>query len=170
MSQGTVPGLSGKSCLGHLALMDATLSTISTTSSVCQEGTHSLEWVVGQWGGALPSPPEKKGFPGGASGIKSLPANAGDLRNADLIPGLGRSPGGGHGNPLQHSCLEKSMDRGSWWSTVHRVTKSWTQLKRLSMHAPKERGDLVEMPKKCVMCGVILSLAGPEGWNLTHAW
>ena len=41
---------------------------------------------------------EKKGFPGGASGIKSLPANAGDLRNADLIPGLGRSPGGGHGN------------------------------------------------------------------------
>ena len=112
---------------------------------------------------------EKKGFPGGASGIKSLPANAGDLRNADLIPGLGRSPGGGHGNPLQHSCLEKSMDRGSWWATVHRVTKSRTRLKRLSMHAPKKRGDLVEMPKKCVMCGVLLSLAGPEGWNLTHA-
>ena len=43
--------------------------------------------------------------------------------------------GEGHGNPLQYSCLENSMDRGDWWATVHRVTKSWTQLKRLSTHA-----------------------------------
>ena len=43
-------------------------------------------------------------------------------------PGLGRSPGGGNGNPLQHSCLENPMDRGAWWATVHVVTKSWTQL------------------------------------------
>ena len=49
-----------------------------------------------------------------------------------LIPGLGRSPGGGHGNPLQYSCLENPMDRVTWQATVHRVTKSWTQLKQYS--------------------------------------
>ena len=46
----------------------------------------------------------------------------------------GRFPGGGHGNPLQYSCLENPMDRGAWWATVHRVTKSWTWLKLLSTH------------------------------------
>ena len=51
------------------------------------------------------------------------------------IPGWKRSPGGGHGNPLQYSCLEHPMDRGDWQTTVHRVTKSQTQLKRLSMHS-----------------------------------
>ena len=45
------------------------------------------------------------------------------------IPLLGRSPGGGHGNPLQYSCPENPMDRGAWWATVHTVVKSWTQLK-----------------------------------------
>ena len=45
-----------------------------------------------------------------------------------MIPGLGRSPGGGNVYPLQCSCLENSMDRGAWWATVHEVTKSWTQL------------------------------------------
>ena len=44
------------------------------------------------------------------------------------IPGLGRSPGGGHGNPLQYSCLENPTDRGAWWATVHGVAKSWTGL------------------------------------------
>ena len=44
-------------------------------------------------------------------------------------------PGGEHGNPLQYFCLENPMDRGAWWAAVHRVTKNWTQLKRLSMHA-----------------------------------
>ena len=63
--------------------------------------------------------------------VKNLPANAGDVRDAGLIPGSGRSPGGGHGNPLQYSCLENPMDREAWWATVHRVTKSWTRLKRL---------------------------------------
>ena len=48
------------------------------------------------------------------------------------VPGLGRSPGGGHGNPLQSSCLENPMDRGTWWVTVHRVAQSWTLLKQLS--------------------------------------
>ena len=50
--------------------------------------------------------------------VKNLPANAGDIRDVGLIPWLGRSPGGGHGNPLQHSCLKNPMDRGSWWAKV----------------------------------------------------
>ena len=54
--------------------------------------------------------------------VKNLPANAGDLRNADLIPGSGRSPGG-LGNPLQYSCLENLMDRGAWRAEVHVVEK-----------------------------------------------
>ena len=56
--------------------------------------------------------------------VKHLPVNAGDIRDAGLIPGLGRSPGGGHGNPLQYSCLENPMDRGAWWATAHGVTES----------------------------------------------
>ena len=56
--------------------------------------------------------------------IKNLLAKAGDARDMGLIPGLGRSPGGGYGNPLQYSCLENSMDREDWQATVHRVTKS----------------------------------------------
>ena len=65
---------------------------------------------------------------------KNLPASAGDLRNSNLIPGLGRSPGRGHGNLLQSSCLEKPLDRGAWQATAHRVAKSQTRLKRPSMH------------------------------------
>ena len=57
--------------------------------------------------------------------VKDLPANAGDLGS---VPGSGRSPGEGNGNPLQCSCLENPMDRGAWQATVHRVAKSWTQL------------------------------------------
>ena len=56
--------------------------------------------------------------------VKNLPANAGDVREARSIPGLGRFPGGGHGNPLQYSCLENPMDRGAWRATVHGVAKS----------------------------------------------
>ena len=61
--------------------------------------------------------------------VKNLPANAGDISDAGLIPGLGRSPGGGHGNPLQYSSLENPMDRGDWQDTVHSVAQSETQLK-----------------------------------------
>ena len=66
-----------------------------------------------------------EGFPGGSVGKESI-CNAGDLRDMDLIPGSRRSPGGGHGNPFQYSCLENPMDRGAWWATVHRVTKGQT--------------------------------------------
>ena len=65
----------------------------------------------------------------GALVIKNLPANAGDAGDVGLIPGLGRSPGGRHGNPLHCSCLENSMGRGTWWATVHSVAKSQTRLK-----------------------------------------
>ena len=55
--------------------------------------------------------------------VKSPPANAGDIRDRGSIPGSGRSRGGGHGNPLQYSCLENPMDRGAWRATVHSVTE-----------------------------------------------
>ena len=63
--------------------------------------------------------------------VKNPPANAGEIKDAGSIPGLGRSPGGGNGNPLQDSCLENPMDRETWRATVHGVTKSQTQLKQL---------------------------------------
>ena len=72
------------------------------------------------------------GFPGGLDG-KDLPARAGDARVIGLIPGLGRSPGGGNGNPLQDSCLENSKDRGAWQATVPGVADSDTT-ERLSAH------------------------------------
>ena len=67
--------------------------------------------------------------------VKNLPANAGDRRDINLILGLGRSPGGGNGNPRQYSYLENPMDRGGWCATVHGVAKCLTQMKELSMHA-----------------------------------
>ena len=60
--------------------------------------------------------------------VKNPPAKTGDPRDTGLIPGLGRSPGVGNGNPLQYSCLENSMDRGAWQATVHGVTKSQIHL------------------------------------------
>ena len=73
------------------------------------------------------------GFPGGISGKESA-CHCRRLRDTGLIPGSGRSPGGGHGNTLQYSWLENPMDRGAWKATVHRVTKTWSWLKQLSMH------------------------------------
>ena len=64
--------------------------------------------------------------------LKNLLANVGDTRDSGSIPGLGKSPGGEHGNPLQYSCLKNPMDRGAWWATVHRIAKSQT---RLRVHA-----------------------------------
>ena len=61
--------------------------------------------------------------------VKNLPVKAGDIRESGSIPGSGGSPGGGHGNPLEYSYLENTMDRGNWWATVYRVTKIWTVLK-----------------------------------------
>ena len=75
--------------------------------------------------------------------VKSLPANAEDVRDEGSIPGSGRS-GGGHGNPLQCSCLENPMDRIAWQATVHRVAKSQTQLKLLArVHASDTYSDIL---------------------------
>ena len=68
------------------------------------------------------------GFPGGSE-VKASASNMGDLGS---IPGLGRFPGEGNGNPLQYSCLENPMDGGAWWATVHGVAKSRTQLSDLT--------------------------------------
>ena len=65
--------------------------------------------------------------------VKKPPANAGDIREAGLIPESRNFLGGGNGNPLQYSCLENPTDRKDWRAIVHRVTKSWIQLKQLSI-------------------------------------
>ena len=67
--------------------------------------------------------------------VKNPPASSEDIRDASSITGLGRSAGRGNGNLLQYSCLENSMDKGAWWTTVHKITGSHTRLKRLSTHA-----------------------------------
>ena len=63
--------------------------------------------------------------------IKNPPVSAEDIRDVGSIPGLERSPGGGPGNPLQYSCPENSMDIGAWWTMVHSVSKSGTQLNEI---------------------------------------
>ena len=67
--------------------------------------------------------------------VKNPPASAGDIRDGGSISGLGWSPGGEHSSPLHYPCLENPMDWGAWWAIVHRVAKSWKQLKWLSVHA-----------------------------------
>ena len=94
------------------------------------------KWDGGQYLGS-----SLMGFPGGTSG-KEPPANAGDKRDVGSILGSGRSSGGGHGNPLQYSCLESPIGRGAWCVTVHRVTESRTQLKGSGVHARTETGLL----------------------------
>ena len=76
-------------------------------------------------------------FPGCSVGEESV-CSAGDTGDVGLISGLGRSPAGGNGNPLQYSCLEKPMGSGVWRATAHRVARSWTQLKQLSTHNLKK--------------------------------
>ena len=90
---------------------------------------------------------------------KNSPPKAGDIKDTGLIPGLRRSPGGEHGNPLQYSSLENPMDRGTWWPMVHSVTKSWTWLKRLSMHThthetSAREGQASDCEPKIILCGV----------------
>ena len=104
-----------------------------------QEGFERWIWTVGEGGMNLPEPDIREHELGRASqvaqAVKNPPANAGDLRDAGPLPGSGRAPGGGHGDPLQCSCLEKPTDRGAWRATVHGVAKRQSQLKELSTHA-----------------------------------
>ena len=80
--------------------------------------------------------------------VKNPPANARDVRDTGLIPGWERSPRGGHGNPLQYSCLENPMGRGAWRATVHRVSQRQTRLKRLRMHALQQWGHRLAISGK----------------------
>ena len=64
--------------------------------------------------------------------VENPPANTGDAGDTGSIPGSGRSPGGGNGNPLQYACLGNPMDRGAWWAVVHGVAKSLTRLTELA--------------------------------------
>ena len=100
-------------------LQEATVTykILSISSPICQDRPGAL------------SPFQR--CPGG-NVVKSPPANAGDVRDTGLVPRLGRSPGGGLGNPIQYSCPETPMDRGAWRDTVHRVSKSQARLKGLS--------------------------------------
>ena len=85
------------------------------------------------------------GFPGGSAGKESA-CNAGGL---GLIPGLGRSPGEGNGNPLQYSCLENPMDGGAWWATVHGVAKSRTRLSNFTFtFLPPKTVEMTSIKKK----------------------
>ena len=91
---------------------------------------NEFESVLVRWGS----------FPGG-SVVKNPPANIGDTRDASSIPGSGRSPGGGKGNPFQYSCLENPRDGRASWAVVYGVTQSQTRLKRLSSSSSSSKDD-----------------------------
>ena len=80
--------------------------------------------------------------------VKNPPANAGDIRDTGSSSGSGRSPGGGHGNPLQYFCLGNPLDRGAWLAIVHRITQNQTQPKRLTY-----------IPAQVMSYGIYLSLS-----------
>ena len=80
--------------------------------------------------------------------VKNPSAKTGDVRDLGSVPGSGRSAGGGHGDPRQCSYLESPMERGAWRATVHGVTTSQTQLKRLSTQHPQNRTRLTHMQNR----------------------
>ena len=99
---------------------------------------------------------------------KNLLANAGDIRDAGLIPGSGRSPGGGHGNPLQDSCLGNPLDRGAWRAIVPSVTWSRT---RLSAQAPGIRGAaLPPLHTKVALFTTCCTLPRFSSWSYLLTW
>ena len=96
------------------------------------------------------SPFSRNCFPGGSE-VKASACNAGDLSS---IPGLGRPPGEGNGNPLQYSCLENPMDRGAWWATVHGVTKSRTRLSDFTFTFPLQQNLIYTDLTPCLIRAV----------------
>ena len=97
--------------------------------------------------------------------VRNPSANAGDVGDVGSLPGSGRSPGGGHGNPLQYSCLENAMNRGAWWASVHRVAKNRTQLKRLRMqHALGLKESKLDGAE--VIQSLLLTSPWPVNWHL----
>ena len=110
-------------------------ATISFSRGIfpTQGSNRRLFCLLHRQAGFFSLPRAPLGLPQGHSSKESI-CNAGGAVDTGSIPGLGRSPGGGNGNPLQYSCLENPMDSGAWHATVQGVTKSWTGLKHLSMH------------------------------------
>ena len=104
--------------------------------------------------------------------VKNPPARAGDIQDLGSTPGWGRSPGGGHGDPLQCSCLKDPMDGGAWQSMVHRVTKSQTWLKSLSSHACIWHIIVIESERESVglsvLCDSTVSQLCPTLCNPTN--
>ena len=96
-------------------------------SEECQHSEIRKTFVTGLLSKSLVSIRIQKGFPDGSAGKESA-CNKGDTGDTSSIPGSGRSPEEGNGNPLQYSCLGKCMDRGAWQATVQRVAKSWPRL------------------------------------------
>ena len=98
--------------------------------------------------------------------VKNLPANARDLRDLSLIPGSGRFPGEGHGNPLQNSCLENLMDRRSWWAIVHSVSKEVDMTEATKHTRLDSRGNslVVQWLGLCTLTAEGLYLI--PGWEL----
>ena len=98
--------------------------------------------------------------------VKNLLANAGDTRDAGLIPGLGRLPGGGNGNPLQYSCLEHPMDRGAWQALVRGVAKGWTQLSTHTRLLPPNPlpARLPHNTEQSSLCSTVVLVAATSLW------
>ena len=97
--------------------------------------------------------------------VKNLLANAGKVRDTDSIPGSGRSPREGHGNPLQYSCLENPMDQGAWRATVHRITKNQTRLKWKAWYTPGSWKTLLDFFLFFATDKWVYSLAGLDRIN-----
>ena len=107
------------------------------------------------------------GFLGG-SVVKNPPANAGDVRDMGLIPGLGRSPGGGHGNPLQYSCLKNPVDRGAWLATVPGVPRVGHNLVTKPPPPPPSPWSPTNWHLPSTSTRVTSGSAAPA--NLQHPW
>ena len=115
---------------------------MAPTCSTEITATSFVQWSCPRWASQV------------ALVVKNPPAKAGDIRDAGLIPGSGRSPGGGHGSPLHYSCLEDPTDREAWWAMVHSVTKTWTWLKRLSTHTHISQADLSQYSIPKMLLGI----------------
>ena len=96
--------------------------------------------------------------------VKNPPANAGGVKDTGSIPRSGRSPGGRYSNPLQYSCLENPMSRGAWHATMHRVTKSWMQLKGLGMPTHPHHWNCYLLPRRGSM---VLHTQRPETTHIS---
>ena len=130
------------------------ISSVFLTRTSCHKTTHANGYY-GAWPGwagwisVLPLTIWEKYFTGGSE-VKSSASNAGDPGS---IPGSGRSPGEGNGNPLQYSCLENPMDRGAWWATVHGVPKSRTWLSNFTFTFTFQSQSLMKWVLFCILVG-----------------